>query len=730
MKKVVDKICLLLVAALLFSAISLKSVWAEERNLSISPESTIGIKIQMESPGKSYVLQGKCDDPTDLIFSVKWMQVEDLIRKDEYIPESEDLFFLVYAPVNADSCVIEIQNVSAQIVTVTGFDFSARVVSAIGEIMEVSDIQDISEPMEPEEFWNLFPPLDLPYPNRRIQQNPILRQYFDFGFNNTYEFGFYAPLKADEIMNVPVTTGMLGKTEQADKPTIIAGDIKFNPYMRRHSNYSSRYYPRTMNGYVERYFAPAAVLSKDQKYIDRMNELLDYLLYSQWQEDGSNAFVQEVYPEDYTPHPEWFGGFDYLFDWEWKDAYGYLWNLHEPDHHVNSSIAGTFVTAYQMTGNEQYFQAAYDFVFNQFPRYGFHKGTYKGETYYWSEYNPTGLTLDNPVTDPTDNINALTASACAKVGYYVEDPDLKARLLEMSKGLLWYMIREYDYDAWFYYDGAENPLNPRKAESHDSVCLRYAFTALAYLYKAGADIEVLLERFNEIEMDLSQKVADLKPLADLRLYKMHEGEPVKGNTVTFTYYILVKNSDLKELSITDAVPPSFKAKDYINFRISKLNPPDKSNSNYTVGDDIVFCSRKEQMQKGVWIPFEVERGDVLRVVYDVVCTKTIDSYKINSATPKVRATKVTKGKGTAVTYTTNVRAEAFNLPFCSELIVNPGNFFSLAAMTNFPFEDETGVGIVDRQRPRCMMYRENGTGVNGDWYMTKPLIQKENQKNM
>lgn len=730
MNRIIRNICLILAVALFFSLLPHDLVQAKESDFTIAPESTRELNNSLTSHGKSYVLKGSCSKPDALVFTVKWMQGKTVLRTEGYKPLSEDLDWFGYAPDKADTCILEIQNVSDSSVTISSFDFSAKVISGYGEIMDVTDIEDIIEPLPPEEFWNLFPSLDLPYPGQKILQNKILRQFFDFGFINTLEFGFDAPSLTDEMMNVPVTTGMLGETEEKGKPYIIAEDIKFNPYMKRHSTYSSRYYPRRMHDYLEQYFIPSVILSDREKYRNRMEELLSFLQYSQWKEDGSNEFVREVYPLEYTLHPEWSGGYDYLFDWEWRDGYGYLWKLHSPDHHVCSSIAGVFVTAYQLTGKEEYFQSAFDFVYRQFPRYGFHKGVYQGQTYYWSEYNPTGLSMDYPINDATDNIQSLAASALAKVGYFTEDPELRAKFLEMAKGMLWYMVREYDYDGFFYYDGAENPINQRRSVSHDSVCLRYAFTALAYLYKAGADIDLLLERFDEIDRDFSQKSAVLTPMGDVRIYKLYEGEPVAGNTVKFTSYVMIKNGEVEDLMFSDIIPPGFKTKDYVNVRFSKLVPPNDDNHDYTIGEDLVLCLKKNLLQKGISIPLKINRGDVIRISYEALCTKTVEGLKINSGIPKVTGKKKAGELYREVSVSTNVRGQTFNIPFNAELIVTSENFLSLAAKTNFPFEDEINVVVKDQNPPGCIPYTGKGKITAGLWRMSKPLSVKANQRAM
>src|SRR5690606_13070806 len=139
------------------------------------------------------------------------------------------------------------------------------------------------------------------------------------------------------------------------------------------------------------------------------------------------------------------------------------------------------VNSYELYNDPSYLKMARDFVYNQIPRYGFHKGVWNGEVYYWTEYNPSGAEDGKPVNDSTDNVIALVADAVAKVGYHEQDPVLRSQLLEYARGLLWYMVREFTTDGRFYYDGAENPINTRKSVSHDLASVLHSYIALAYL---------------------------------------------------------------------------------------------------------------------------------------------------------------------------------------------------------------------------------------------------------
>ncbi len=678
-------------------------------NIFLFPKSKKTFVVELKSPGKSYVLS--CDiSPTgsDIECSIKWRVNNEIIRTDFKIINASDnkIFWLIYAPAASDNAIIDLTVIGNSNIKLINLKFSHELVSGFGEVMEVTDIEDINEPMEPDEFWSLFPVLDLPHRDRKIHLNPLLRQYFDVGFIYELDFGFDVTEKTDKFMNLPIRFGMLGQNISEPEPYIIAGDIKHNPIMRSHFHYSKRYYPRRQNDYLGLYFLPSYVLSQNQKYLTRAEELFDFFKYSRWEKDGTNSFVKDCYPKDYTLHPEWFAGFDYLFDWQWLDGYGYFWKYHEPDHHVNSAIASCFVTAFQLTGKEEYFKYAFDFVYNQFPRYGFHKGIYKGHVYYYTEYNPTGLSLGNPINDSTDNVVSLAASACATIGYYVKDPVLKGRLFELTRGFLWYLVREYDYDKWFYYDGAENPLNPRRYVSHDMAAMRFAFSALSYLYKAGADIEELLCKFNEIDNNITKNSEVFKKIGHFRLYKIYEGTLKKGNPVRIINFIKIKTNDTHKAYFSDDIPEGFIASGNFYIRISKLDPPDNNKKDFTIREDIVYTISKEQLATGVLIPFELLRGDELRISYELTCNKDfIDVEKNTDSKISAVINNGTNNYSVEATTSNSVIGDiTYSMPFNIKSIINGANFVSFAAMLNYPLSDEINVSLIDKPAPEAVPY--------------------------
>jgi hypothetical protein len=397
---------------------------------------------------------------------------------------------------------------------------AVTLINASGRPFEVRDVVDISDESILADFWSLIPPARGLGPAVTPWAHAVIRDYF---------FGRCAPLYAppdlifgsakgarpyERLLNLPRATGKLGMDVDPARPTIVADDIPHRPILRSHVNvkghvYSARYYPRRMHDWVMNELQAGFLLTGDSKYRDRARELISFLLYSQYQPDGRNAFVNEFYPEDHKQLTatgsgrRWRGGWDYLFDWRWKDSYGYQWSLHEPDHHVGSEIAATLLLWYRFEGDDRYIEAASEFIRNQVPDYGFHRGVWRGRNYYWTQYSRSGTAAAS--TSATDNVVAHVARPIAMLGYYRNDPVL----LEYARGLLWYLVREWEVDGRWYYDGAENPKNQRKSISHEMDALEPSMITLAYLSKAGLPIDELLEPFQEAVTWLRENLADL-----------------------------------------------------------------------------------------------------------------------------------------------------------------------------------------------------------------------------
>lgn len=375
-------------------------------------------------------------------------------------------------------------------------------------VLEKEDITSSKE-LRPDDFWKRIGQYVererslKRQPDAGIMEHPLFRIYY-FGnfpvalFNPNISKGMedsaayllsLSAKKQDNLLGRPVSerTGEL----------VVAGDIPFEPILKGHRGYSDRYYPRTMGKYALT-FLEGFYLTNDKNYERRFYNMIDYLIYSQFKKDGQNQFVRRFCTQEKsgcqpidkkTDILAWAGGFDYLFDWKWKDAYGYQWQLHEPDHHVNSINSVSLVKGFELSKDKKYLNAAYEFVYNQIPRYGYHTGIWRNQRYYWTEYDPSGE--GNPTDDATDNVQSLVAWAVATVGYYTNNQTM----LEYARGLLWYNLREFNMDSRWLYDGAENKLNKRRSVSHDGSVLKAAIETLPYLIKAGMNVKDLVDGY-------------------------------------------------------------------------------------------------------------------------------------------------------------------------------------------------------------------------------------------
>jgi hypothetical protein len=422
---------------------------------------------------------------------------------------------------------------------------------AFGYPFNVTEVIDLNDPMTPEKFWSLIQPSRKLGKSTNPWLNQLVRDYF-FGRYWTHEGGYWThiadPIKSSEyLLELPHASGMLGKEVDTTRRLIIADDIPFHPVMRTWSNYSSRYYPRRMHDWTVGSFQPAYLLTGKKVYMERIREMLEFLLYSQYQPDGHNQFVKDFYPQDYTKILEngqalkWRGGWDYLFDWEWLDGYGYQWRLHEPDHHVGANIALAMLQGWQLAGDMKYLKSAVEFLNYQIPQYGFHSGIWNGNKYYWTQYGRTGSPKSG--TSATDNIQALVARTVSMMGYYKKDPVL----LEYARGLLWYEVRELTSDGRWYYDGAENPMNHRRFSSHEVVVLNDALTALVYLIKAGMPVDEFIEPFGRALIWYQENLDALTPEKNFQVWKTFSGE----NTVV---YVQATTNSLSKLSLGASTP--------------------------------------------------------------------------------------------------------------------------------------------------------------------------------
>lgn len=567
-----------------------------------------------------------------------------------------------------------------------------------GRPVPVSMVEDVGERLAPEDFWNRVPvPAELkeridsgtPAP-QSVWAYPLMRRFF-FGAD------FALPQRVYERHStMPRLEKTLGVRVPSNGPHYaIAEDIRFNPIVRAHpattATYSPYYYPRRMHDWINGEFHPAYVLTGDDWFMNRMQDFLNFLMFSQYDAEGNNEFTSTYFPEEYARlqesgiSKEWRGGWDYLFDWVWPDAYGYTWQLHEPDHHVNSQIAVAMVRAFEVTGEEKYLDAAAHFVYHQVPRYGWHTGVWNERRYYWTEYNPSGP--ENPTMDATDNIQALVSHAVAMVGYYRKD----ARLLEYARGLLWYLVREFTTDGRWYYDGAENPLNQRRAESHDMATLLPSLGALPYLLKAGLSLEPEMEG---LQKALEWYVLNDSTVGDLRFGQAYKlaGPIGDEGTWRFTTYYHLPQLPVTGLRISDFLPPEdhgFEAPVEVLVRLSRLMPPQGSDHHWHIDPhkDVVYRFDGAEAQKGFSVvsPFELERGDIVRLSYEVKRASDEEVALPYLTSALLRVQLAGAGWQTLQAQTPSSRYA---------IQVNDETFVTLGAKLNFPFKEELAGTLV------------------------------------
>ncbi len=588
---------------------------------------------------------------------------------------------------------------------------------------------------DPQKFWDMIPAEPLSEPTTTLWAEPFFRSsYFGTVDGIAYGSRFTIPSEVrSRDASTPVRSGYLGKSTVGGPALVIASDIDYRPFILGHSGYSDRYYPRTEAHYIRNEYLPAYILTGDESFLERAKELLNFMEFSQWKADGTNEFVKKYYtghsdPEQaYAIHPEYRGGWDHAYDWQWTDGYKYTWDYHEPDHHVNSLQASEILDIYSVIGGEKYVEMCREFVYYQIPRYGFHSGDWNGHTYYWTEYNPTGDSVGNTTWDACDNVSALVAEASAMVGYYEKDPVMKARFLEYARGLMWYLVREFESDGKWFYDGGENPMSQRKAISHDNTCMYESWRTLAYLYKAGSDVSEFLPYFEEFNRNYNTQNGLYQKKRYAEIGKIYDGTPATGRNIKFTSFINVTSQDLENARFADTIPSyGFVVPSLLNVRISHILPPNGTTDDWTVdpAQDVVFTVTPEQLASGINIPFTLEYMEQYRVTYTL---KTI-SGTFNRGLVKDTASSITAWSVDENNSATYIKADSevaalggsgFTMPISQDFLVDSSNFLSFPADLHFRFEREMASKFVDTDAPTATSYKDqdNWANLNADEYI-------------
>lgn len=450
--------------------------------------------------------------------------------------------------------------------------------------LDDSQTIDIVDEMEPKEFWSLFPDAEID-PNKSIERKSLMSPWnlrlvrYYFFSNSRLNFNSSPTVEVERTRRLKKTVGLKGfiKSEY-----YIALDMPYHPIVSS-NEYHARYgdtqlFPRWSGlAYMSLYY-PYIFSHRSYLFYYRARNLADFGLYAQYDGEGNNRFLNDFYRKEWEETRrrknvrKWKYGWPDWMMYTWRDAYGYEWIRFEPDHHCLAGGPVFWLTKwYELTGEERYLNAAYNFLYYQVPRYGFHKGVWKGISYYWTGYDPGYPSFSNrrelpAAQDVTNNIQALVALGLASAGYHKGDK----KMLEMARGLLWYLCRSFSIDGRWFYHGPENPLSKTKAVSHMGACIIPSMYALTYLYKAGMNVDYLAEGLEPAIKLYSTHWPDMKsreipkPLKPLPLenlitsYKtMSTSTPKRSFNVSFATTFQVRLDDVREVAFSDKFPRGF-----------------------------------------------------------------------------------------------------------------------------------------------------------------------------
>jgi len=469
---------------------------------------------------------------------------------------------------------------------------------------KISQRRDITDEITSEEFWKPIPEAEMTTPPENLWEVPLVRYLY-------LPVRFRTPrLTRSREKTMPRLSGVLGKTIPPAHSLAVADDVRFKPIIRGHGHYCNKWYPRSVSDWARQHYFPSYLMTGDERFLKRGLDMLDFMSYSQWMPDGSNGFCRDHYPEDFKRlsaegwPKRWVGGYDYLFDWVWTDVYGGVFHLHSPDHHVCAELTEAIIAGYEITGERKYLDTAILFVKEHIPKYGFHTGLWRGQRYYWTEYDLSGPGY--PGMDATDNIQACVARPLAMLGYYLGD----RRMLEFARGMLWYLCREWHTDKRWYYDGWENPMNKRYVISHDSTCIMGITHALPYLLAAGTDCETLLEELAEpMRFHMSYDQSRTPYCRGNKVLGTAE-EAAPGKPMRFATFVQVTGPGAREVKFIDELPEGFTTKQPLRLSITRQAGGDfKATRQVTVA----------QLAEGVRLDLPMKVADIYRIQYSALC---------------------------------------------------------------------------------------------------------------
>ncbi|TNJ64375.1 hypothetical protein FE784_20620 [Paenibacillus hemerocallicola] len=574
---------------------------------------------------------------------------------------------------------------------------------------------DWSNEIEPDVFWSKIPAAARQTMTAPVWESELLRRHF-FGLDGYYYLNYYTPLNNKMSQaRIPYLEHTVGVSAATGAPsTVRAGDLPYN-VTASPDGPNREYYAGGNQSSVGTY-ATLYTLTGEQPFLDRAEELMQFSHYSQYKSDGDNPFVRIHYPDEWQRlldtgrNVQFRGGWDYKFNYNWTNVYGYTYPKHSPDGHVNAQIGGRMLHLYPYADDAAgVLNAVYEFAYNQIPCNGFNYGVYKNRAYYWFGYGPstTGIPNDarNPLGDGTDNINAAKAHVFAKVGYLRNDP----KMLELARGLLWYLAREYEYDGAFYYDSAENPLNKTRAvldQSHETMMVWDAMHAFAYLKQAGVDIGAEEAVWKEALDTTVDSALWYQGDRYIKALKAFDGTPAPNSQFTIaTYLQAIGDGPYTNVKWFDKLGSNMVVPQSLNVRISKVVPPSATESDWTVdpGRDVVYAVTPDSMANdGIVLPWMLQKGDIYRVVYTAT---TGSGFDRNADTmPNAGAAfYLNGGSGGKLEI-----AEAMAPPMLIDLNVNASNLLSFPAQLYFPFPNAASAAMELPAAPAAQAYASPG----------------------
>jgi len=274
-------------------------------------------------------------------------------------------------------------------------------------------------------------------------------------------------------------------------PLNLSNQLPHNPVVGRWPRYAGGEVPYPHSQYEAKYIFGLKELyqrSQDEKWKERLRDIAEFIVWSQYDENGYNQMLK-------IKEPRWSFGWP-THNFPWQSGEVYRWKPYEPHHHEDALSVLALIYAYEILGDKKYLERARGWYLKQFPRHGRFPGQWKGNKYFISTYNPQDVPDRNPGVDAVNNVQSLCAMAIASLGFHAQD----AMAIDDAIQLLTYLCREQAQDGLWHYCSTEyfrdfGPNYPplRYEVSYMQGQMWEMVIAIEYLEKAGAtNIEHLI----------------------------------------------------------------------------------------------------------------------------------------------------------------------------------------------------------------------------------------------